>query len=143
MNAWLTNPGSFARGTSMAYAGLRSPRRDNDRVNLIAYLASVDPAAPAFPAPLVTDADLEGTAEETVDGIVEDTTGTLDTLVETAEGAVTDAANAGGTLLEQATDASESTIESVTETGENLLQQAQDVAEEVEETIEDATDGED
>ncbi|MEM7662621.1 MAG: c-type cytochrome [Pseudomonadota bacterium] len=52
MNDWLANPSSFARGNKMSYAGLRSPRKDEERVNIIAYLASVSPGAPAFPEPL-------------------------------------------------------------------------------------------
>lgn len=41
MNAWLTNPAEYAPGTSMGYQGLRSPRRDAERVNVIAYLLSL------------------------------------------------------------------------------------------------------
>lgn len=72
MDAWLTNPGAYARGTSMAYAGLRSPRRDADRANLIAYLATVSPSAPAFPAPLEiaeeeTEAGEEAGENQTID----------------------------------------------------------------------------
>ncbi|MEO1475793.1 MAG: c-type cytochrome [Pseudomonadota bacterium] len=55
MNDWLTNPGSFARGNKMSYAGLRSPRKDDERVNIIAYLASQTPNAPAYPEPLETE----------------------------------------------------------------------------------------
>lgn len=57
MNDWLTNPGSYARGTSMAYAGLRSPRRDADRVNLIAYLAQTAPTPPPYPDALTIEAE--------------------------------------------------------------------------------------
>ncbi len=49
LNAWLENPASYARGTSMSFAGLR---KDPDRMNLIAYLAENTADAPAFPAPL-------------------------------------------------------------------------------------------
>ncbi|MEM9667478.1 MAG: c-type cytochrome [Pseudomonadota bacterium] len=52
MNEWLINPGGFARGNKMSFAGLRSPRKDEERVNIIAYLASQTPGAPAFPEPL-------------------------------------------------------------------------------------------
>jgi len=65
MNAWLTNPGAYARGTSMAFAGLRSPRRDGQRMDIIAYLASTTANAPAFPAPLATETSEEDAAEET------------------------------------------------------------------------------
>ena len=46
---WLENPSSYIRGTSMAFAGLR---RDDERANVIAYLASMSPDAPPFPEPL-------------------------------------------------------------------------------------------
>ena len=49
MDAWLENPSSYIRGTSMAFAGLR---RDDERADVIAYLASMTPNAPAFPEPL-------------------------------------------------------------------------------------------
>ena len=49
LNAWLNNPSSYARGTSMSFAGLR---RDPDRANMIAYLVANSPNAPALPAPL-------------------------------------------------------------------------------------------
>lgn len=54
MNQWLNNPGAYARGTSMSFAGLR---RDTDRANVIAYLAANSPNAPAFPAPMEASSD--------------------------------------------------------------------------------------
>ncbi len=54
MNDWLYNPGAYAPGTSMAFAGLR---RDDERANVIAYLASMSPDAPPFPAPLPAEAE--------------------------------------------------------------------------------------
>ena len=49
IDAWLENPSSYIRGTSMAFAGLR---RDDERADVIAYLAQNTPGAPAFPEPL-------------------------------------------------------------------------------------------
>lgn len=46
---WLENPSSYIRGTSMAFAGLR---RDDERADVIAYLAQNTTNAPAFPEPL-------------------------------------------------------------------------------------------
>ncbi|MEL7480925.1 MAG: c-type cytochrome [Pseudomonadota bacterium] len=57
MNAWLENPSGYVRGNKMSYAGLRSPRRTDERVNIIAYLASISPNAPAFPAPIEATGD--------------------------------------------------------------------------------------
>jgi cytochrome c len=59
MNEWLYNPSSYARGTSMAFAGLR---RDDERANVIAYLASYAPDAPPFPEPAPQE-PAEGEAE--------------------------------------------------------------------------------
>ncbi|KCZ62635.1 hypothetical protein L53_11090 [Hyphomonas sp. L-53-1-40] len=60
LNDWLYNPSSYARGTTMSFAGLR---RDDDRVNVIAYLASNTTNAPAFPEPLAASGE-EGDAVE-------------------------------------------------------------------------------
>ncbi|MAN44916.1 MAG: cytochrome c family protein [Alphaproteobacteria bacterium] len=62
LNEWLTNPSSYARGTSMSFAGLR---RDADRINVIAYLASNTENPPPFPEPL--PAAEEGDDSEAVD----------------------------------------------------------------------------
>lgn len=51
---WLENPSSYIRGTSMAFAGLR---RDDERADVIAYLAQNTPNAPAFPEPLPEEDD--------------------------------------------------------------------------------------
>ncbi len=64
MNDWLYNPSSYVRGTSMAFAGLR---RDDERVNVIAYLAQYSPDAPEFPEPLDTGGD-EGEGDTMADG---------------------------------------------------------------------------
>ncbi|MGR3622596.1 c-type cytochrome [Pseudophaeobacter sp.] len=39
LDAFLTKPSAYAKGTSMSFSGLR---KQNDRVNLIAYLDSLD-----------------------------------------------------------------------------------------------------
>ncbi|MEE9380720.1 MAG: OmpA family protein [Hyphomonadaceae bacterium] len=60
MNGWLENPGAHVPGTKMAFAGLR---KEPERMNAIAYLASVTPNAPAFPDPLpavIEEASHEG-----------------------------------------------------------------------------------
>lgn len=49
LNNWLHNPSAYLRGTSMSFAGLR---RDDERANMIAYLASMSPQAPEPPKPL-------------------------------------------------------------------------------------------
>jgi cytochrome c len=87
---WLENPSSYIRGTSMAFAGLR---RDDERADVIAYLASNTPGAAAFPEPLPDEeAGEEGEAAEGMEG--EDASGeavetTLDS--ETVEDSPTEA----------------------------------------------------
>jgi cytochrome c len=44
LNAWVHNPRAYAPGNRMSYAGLANPQQ---RANLIAYLRSISPNAPA------------------------------------------------------------------------------------------------
>lgn len=44
MNAWLAKPSAYAPGTRMAYAGLNAAPQ---RADVIAYLRSISPSAPA------------------------------------------------------------------------------------------------
>lgn len=46
LNAFLTAPKKYIEGTAMSYAGMKKAQ---DRANLIAYLHSLNPAAPALP----------------------------------------------------------------------------------------------
>jgi cytochrome c len=48
LNAFILGPKSYIKGTKMGYAGLK---KDADRANVIAYLASLSDAPKPFPAP--------------------------------------------------------------------------------------------
>jgi cytochrome c len=48
LDAFLLSPKGFAPDTKMGFGGLKD---DRERANMIAYLASITPGAPAFPAP--------------------------------------------------------------------------------------------
>lgn len=48
LNGFLTSPKHYIEGTMMTFAGLKKPQ---DRANVIAYLHSLNPAAPPLPAP--------------------------------------------------------------------------------------------
>jgi|EP01013_Petalomonas_cantuscygni_P022812 cytochrome c len=61
LDEWLYNPSAYIRGTTMSFAGLR---RDDDRVNVIAYLASNTTNPPAFPEPLAASAEEGAEGEE-------------------------------------------------------------------------------
>ena len=123
IDAWLENPSKYARGTSMGFAGLK---RDDERANVIAYLASFTPNAPAFPDPLPVAAPaeelLEGDTETLVEGPVEPmpaddtivitpdvTDPVIETVDETVDQLIEDAS-------ETVTDTVEDVIEEVTET---------------------------
>ena len=70
---WLENPSSYIRGTTMAFAGLR---RDDERADVIAYLAQNTPNAPAFPEPLPEEETAGAEGEEggeATDAAAEDT----------------------------------------------------------------------
>jgi cytochrome c len=144
LNDWLYNPSSYARGTTMSFAGLR---RDDDRVNVIAYLASNTTNPPAFPEPLAASAE-EG---EAVEG--EETT-------EAAEGTATEAGDAveatppaeGVDDVENPTSATDEveSIDSVEGTdvtdgdvGETITVPAEivEAVEDAEEAVTEATDG--
>ena len=47
LNAFLTKPKAFLPGTKMAFAGVK---KDVQRADLLAYLKSISPSAPEFPA---------------------------------------------------------------------------------------------
>lgn len=56
LNAFLISPKASMPGTKMNFSGLKN---DAERANLIAYMASINPAAPAFPAPEAAPADAD------------------------------------------------------------------------------------
>ncbi|MCA8902169.1 MAG: cytochrome c family protein [Hyphomonas sp.] len=129
LDHWLTNPASFARGTSMSFAGLR---KDADRMNVIAYLASNTENAPAFPAPLAAEGGEEEAApaaegEAVVEG--EDAAAPAEDLIEDASAAVEDAAD---TVTETVTDAADTAVDTVTE----VVEDAADAVDEATDTEE-------
>ena len=143
MDAWLETPSSYARGTSMAFAGLK---RDEERAAVLAYLATYSPDAPPAPEPLpevVEEGDAEetaGDAAETDEAAIE---GAVDTAGDAAEAteaaadvAIEEAANEGPAAIVEATVAAEDTVS-------DLAQAASDAADEAAEAVEEAvTDAE-
>lgn len=134
MDAWLENPGSYARGTSMAFAGLK---RDDERASVLAYLASYSPDAPAQPEPLPEVAE-EGDAEEAAGDLAETDETIIDasdpTAAETAEDAaieaeaaadqaIEEAANDGTAAIVDATVAAEEVVETVTDAATDAAEQ--------------------
>ncbi|MEL8056708.1 MAG: c-type cytochrome, partial [Pseudomonadota bacterium] len=142
MDAWLENPSSYARGTSMAFAGLK---RDDERAAVLAYLASYSPDAPTPPEPL-PEVTAEGDAEEaagdlaeTDEAVIEGVTDTAnDAAIEAeaaADAAIEAAADQGTDAIAEATVAAEETVADITETATDTATEA---AETVEETVTDA-----
>ena len=129
LNDFLLNPKGVVSGTAMAFAGLR---RDPERADVIAYLASVNAAAPAFPEPLPEEAEgeEEGEAAEAEEG-AEATEG------EEATEAVEGAAEETGEAVEDAAVEAEETAGEAAEAVEDAAGEAEEA---VEETAEEATE---
>ena len=146
MDAWLENPSSYARGTSMAFAGLK---RDDERASVLAYLASYSPDAPEPPAPLPEVTEVEGDAEEAAGDLAE----TDETVIESADPtpaeavedaaiateaaadeAIEAAASEGTEAIADAAVAAEDVVEAVAETAEGT---AEEMTETVTDTVED------
>lgn len=162
MDQWLENPSSYARGTSMAFAGLK---RDDERASVLAYLASYSPDAPAAPEPLpevVADGDAEETAgdlAETDENVVEGgDANAAENAASVAEAAVDqaieDAANSGTAAVADATSTADEIVETVSDAANDASEQvadavdtaadvveetASDVGEEASEVVEEAT----
>ena len=60
LNHWLKNPAAYIKGTKMAYAGIKN---DAERADVIMYLKSISPSAPAIPAPKPAEAPKAEAAE--------------------------------------------------------------------------------
>jgi len=61
MNAFLENPSGWAPGTKMTFAGLR---KGSDRADVLAFLETISPNAPAMPEPAPEEGESEGEAVE-------------------------------------------------------------------------------
>ncbi|MEC7289617.1 MAG: c-type cytochrome, partial [Pseudomonadota bacterium] len=129
MDAWLENPGAYARGTSMAFAGLK---RDDERASVLAYLASYSPDAPAQPEPL-PEVAAEGDAEEAAGDLAE----TDETVVDGADATAAESAEDAAIEAEAAADQA---IEDAASDGAGAIADATVAAEEVVETVADAAD---
>ncbi len=119
MDDWLRAPSRYARGTSMAFAGIN---RDTERADVIAYLTSFTPDAPAFPDPLPEVVDEAALDVEEIEGAV-------------LEEAAGDAATTDSAVIEA--DAAETTADAV-ETAADAVSNAADSA--IVETLDEATD---
>ncbi|MEO1553412.1 MAG: c-type cytochrome, partial [Pseudomonadota bacterium] len=148
MDAWLENPGSYARGTSMAFAGLK---RDDERASVLAYLATYSPDAPDAPEPL-PEVIQEGDAEEAAGDLAEtdetvidggDASAAEDTAIAAeaaADQAIEDAASAGAVAVTEATDVAEEVVETVTDVADDTTDQIADIVEDAAETAEDVVE---
>ena len=154
MDTWLENPSSYARGTSMAFAGLK---RDDERASVLAYLASYSPDAPVMPEPL-PDVVEEGDAEEAagdlaetdetvIEGVVTEAAETAEEVAIVAEAAadeaIEEAATEGAAAIADATVAAEDTIAEVIDAAEDATDAVEaavtDATEAAEETAEEVT----
>ncbi len=151
MDAWLENPSSYARGTSMAFAGLK---RDDERASVLAYLASYSPDAPPPPEPLpeiVEDGDAEEAAgdlaetdETVIEGAEPDAAETVEDIAADAEAAadqaIEEAAGEGTNVIAEAATEAEETIAEATETANDAVEDATNAADAVTDEAETAVE---
>ncbi|MCR9079008.1 MAG: c-type cytochrome [Hyphomonadaceae bacterium] len=140
MDAWIKNPGSYARGTSMAFAGVK---RDDERASVLAYLASYSPDAPVQPEPL-PEVAAEGDAEEAAGELDETDQTVIDgadpDAAEQAENAAIEAEAAADQAIEEAANAGTDAIADAAAAAEDAVTDAApDAADTVEEAVEEAT----
>tara|TARA_X000001316_G_scaffold3045_1_gene559 strand:- start:488 stop:1363 length:876 start_codon:yes stop_codon:yes gene_type:complete len=131
LNEWLYNPAGYARGTTMSFAGLR---RDDDRINVIAYLASYTDNPPAFPEPLPAEGEetAEGDAVDAalpVDGVDDMENPTLATgeveTVDSVDGTGPNDGDVGETVTipDEVAEAVEESADAATETAEDAFEE--------------------
>ncbi|MEO0548884.1 MAG: c-type cytochrome [Pseudomonadota bacterium] len=135
MDNWLLAPARYARGTNMAFAGLS---RDDERANVLAYLASYSPDGPAAPEPLPA-------VEEAVVEEAEGDLAVTDASITDAEAAMVEAPAPAEAVVEEATEAvaaaETSVIETVAETAEDAAESVTEASEElVDDAVEDVTE---
>ena len=149
---WIENPSSYARGTSMAFAGVK---RDDERASVLAYLASYSPNAPAAPEPL-PEVAAEGDAEETAGDLAETDENVIDggdanasenaamVAEAAADQAIEEAANSGTAAIVDATTAADDVVDAVSDATNDAIEPVTDAAETatdaVEETASDVSD---
>lgn len=143
---WLENPSSYARGTSMAFAGVK---RDDERASVLAYLASYSPNAPAAPEPL-PEVVSEGDAEETAGDLAETDENVVDggdanaaenaamAAEAAADQAIEEAANSGTAAIADATTAADETVSTISDAANDASEQVTDAVETATDVVEEA-----
>lgn len=126
LNEFILSPRGYVNGTAMSFAGIR---REDQRMNVIAYLAANTDNAPAYPDPLPEEEEVVEGAEAAVVEGAEAVEGELGGMIEEASA---DASEAAGDLM----DAAEGVVAEAVETVEEAVEDA-------EATVEDATEGDD
>ncbi len=121
LNQFLLNPRGYVNGTAMSFAGLR---RDPERMNVIAYLASQSPNAPAFPAPLPAAGEEELAGDVVVD--VEAPQGVAleeaaEDLAEAGDDAAAAVAEEAAGIVAQVEDAADEAVEDATEAADEAV----------------------
>ncbi|MEO1040176.1 MAG: cytochrome c family protein [Pseudomonadota bacterium] len=115
MYDYLENPRRYVPGTAMSFAGLRN---QEDRINIIAFLRTLDRNPMALPDPLPVEAPAELVDTAMAEGAQGESD--LAAFADAAEAAIDDAAAQGEALIEGADEA----IEGATDAAQNLAEDA-------------------
>ncbi|HBJ94381.1 MAG TPA: cytochrome C class I, partial [Hyphomonadaceae bacterium] len=119
LDAFLLNPRGYVNGTAMSFAGLR---RDPERMNVIAYLASQSPNAPPFPAPLPVEEEMAAEVEVDVEapqGVALEEA--AEDLTEASNDAAAAVAEEAAGIVEQVEDAADEAVEDATEAADEAV----------------------
>lgn len=134
MNDWLYAPGQYAPGTSMSFAGLR---RDDERANVIAYMASMSENPPPFPAPM---AEAQGVEPEVAEEVTEQVgEGAVDTAVDIEEMIEENPTEATGQIIVQDAVDGANDVADGDQPLEDRVGEVEMIGEDAAETIEDIT----
>lgn len=121
LNGFLANPKGYVSGTAMNFIGLR---RDGERADVIAYLASETAGAAPFPEPLPEEPEVaEGEALEGIEDAGEAEAENSEAgVVEVIE----DAAEEGGAAVEEAAGDAEDAMNNMVDDAEQAVEDATD-----------------
>ena len=126
LDTWLLAPSKYARGTNMAFAGLN---RDDERANVLAYLTSFTPDAPAFPAPLPPAEEAELVEDGVEDGTEAPVEGSVEPMIIFPATPDPAAGTVDGTVDQVIEDAGDTVTETVDEVVEEVTETIEDIVE--------------
>lgn len=130
LDAFIQNPKGYVDGTAMNFVGVR---RDSERADILAYLASETPGAPAFPEPLPEEADDATEVLEIVEGedgaVAVEGDAVIEEPVETGGSLLDSLETEAEALIREGEEAVDGAVDGAEEAATDLMDQAEDMVE--------------